>query len=69
MDQWTLAEHTGVRGEESRREIIGAVDDEVIPCDEVGGVFDREAFGVQGHLEAGVDLTEGFGRGNRLRQT
>ena len=45
MDQRTLAEHAGVGGEEARREIIGAVDDEIIPRDEVGGVFDRKAFG------------------------
>jgi len=69
MDQRTTAKDAGVGGEEARREIVGTVDDEVVARDELGGVLDREAFGVQSHLEAGVDLAEGFSRGDRLGQT
>ena len=38
------------------------------PRDEVGGVLDREALGMQCHLEAGIDFAESFGGRNRLRQ-
>jgi hypothetical protein len=68
VDQRTAAKDAGVGGEEARREIVGTVDDEVVACDEVGGVLDREAFGMQGHLEAGIDFAESFGGRNRLRE-
>ena len=69
MDQRTAAKDAGVGGEEAGREIIRPVDDEIVARDEVGGVLDREPFGVQGHLETRVDLPEGLGRRDRLGQT
>jgi hypothetical protein len=63
------AKHTGVGRQETGRKVIRAINDHIIPSDQVGGVLNGEAFWVKGHLETGINLPQRLRSGNGLRKS
>jgi hypothetical protein len=68
MDQRFAAQDARIRGQETRREVIGAVDDQVVTRHQFGRVLDGESFRMERDLEPRIYFRQSFGGGNGLRQ-